>query len=222
MVPGNDAGTSMKIIELCGPSGVGKSTVYQEMLKRGGFEPNPRLDLATAERMILRHEPFFEFRGLLCDIFETARGPRKEIRRSFVIRSLAKYLIPGDGVMVIDGGLTQRGQAIDRLQSDVPTEEYFRTMPAPDLIVMFTAPIEEIQDRNKGRGGDHDRSAETVRSVRVCDLAMKAFADRGLNFRIVDAIKLPFLNAQKICRWVDQLACPSEVFANSAAVGLRS
>lgn len=207
----------MKLVELCGPSGVGKSATYREMLAIGGFVPNPKPAVAEAERVVRaampRHPDVAAFVELLDRIFATARGPMVGQRRGHTWRSLSKAVRcrddRSDAAMAVDGGLVQRGQGIDRLQSDVDLGHYYGAMPAPDLVVMFHAPLAVIEARNRSRGGKHDRSADAWRSKTVYDIARSVFDVRGVRILSVDAERPAERNAHIILAAVKGLASAS-------------
>ena len=203
----------MKLVELCGPSGVGKSAVYAEMLKLGGFIPNPKPAVAEAERVVraamLRHPDIAGFVHVLEVIFSTARGPMIGQRRGHTWRSLSKAVRCREGVagqvMVVDGGLVQRGQGIDRLGSAVPLASYYAAMLTPDLVVMLHAPVATIEARNRARGGKHDRSADVRRSCEVYSIAGSEFDVRGVPVLSVDAELPPERNARIVCAAIKEM-----------------
>lgn len=180
----------MKLVELCGPSGVGKSTIYNTMLEFGpcAFVPNPkpphREVMEIVREGVQRYEDIKAFTYLLRIIFSTARGARVRVREKHTYRSLSKLIrcrmSSSPEVMVVDGGLCQRGQAIDALRSEISVGHYYREMPAPDLVVMVDAHVHTIKERNRGRGGSHDRSADVIRSRLVYDVAREEFTKRQI------------------------------------------
>lgn len=202
----------MKLAEICGPSGIGKSTIYKAMLERGGFIQPPQPSLSEAKAIIAaaapQHPDIAAFAVLLGRIFRNARGDIVSARRSRTWRNLAKVALcreRGDGVMVLDGGLVQRGQAVDRLITGVPIEDYYRTMPAPDLVVSLCAPVTRIKERNRCRGGVQDRGYEADQSAKLHALARGVLWSRGIRVEVVDAERSPAVNAARILGMIHAL-----------------
>ena len=193
----------MWLIELAGPSGVGKSTVYAELMKLGGFTPNPKPSFEEAIHIVdgSPDEDIQVFADLIDRFFNTAQGDRLDVRYSFAKRTLAKTVLArmeNGPPMVVDGGLVHRGlSALSRLTSQVSMAEYYAKLPAPDLICMFTAPKDVLEERNKSRGHD-DRSHEVVLSLCSQVDALAELAKRQLNLVMVDAMLPPAENAKRI------------------------
>lgn len=192
------------IVELAGPSGVGKSTLARALLGRGAAEPE-RLGLAAAKGLVANTSGTPEVRDfclVLAKTFATATGPRRDERRSFTIRSLARLLAArkqkNEVLQVLDGGLVRRGHGIHDVRSAVPIADYYWHMPAADLTIFLLAPETEIEARNKARGGVQDRSADVARMLMLDGLAVLALEKRGKRVAFVDALRPPEQNADVV------------------------
>jgi len=114
----------MLIAELAGPSGVGKSAIYDMLSNPNEITPNPKPILAEALNGIPTNDKFSK---LIQRIVRTAKGPRIERRADFLYRSYFKYILAAQSKgkpMVIDGGLVQRGFAVEQLDSEVTLNEF--------------------------------------------------------------------------------------------------
>src|SRR3990167_408099 len=114
----------MKVLELCGLSGSGKTTVYQEMLKIGGFFEKPLLSAkqaVDAREVLLKatDEEILHFANLIERMFYGIKPdyPDAAQRWSFIYRTLYSYAFarcdPRGGYTVLDGGLVRRADGID-------------------------------------------------------------------------------------------------------------
>jgi len=196
------------IVELCGVSGAGKSTIYRAMLTEGAgrFVPNPKPSFSRSRQIVAggakQYRDINEFSGLLGRLFDSARGPMLRARRGHTFRSLAKVVMnrsdASGGVMVVDGGLVQRAQGIARLDCDVTLDEYYRALPSPHLLVMVSADADAIIERNKARGGRHDRSADVYRSLEIHNQALAVMDERNVPVMVIDASLPPQENARRI------------------------
>lgn len=182
----------MLIVELAGPSGAGKSAIYAEMLK-GSITPNPKPSLGEALAGLKRATRMAEaegFASLVEEIASTATGERVEVRRSFLYRSYYKHLFARGmtgPAMVIDGGLIQRGLAVEQLKSAVPVDRFWRVMPLPDVCFMVSADRLTLEARNQARGGDHDRSWQSGLALDHFRRAKTALRARGLEIIDLDS-----------------------------------
>jgi len=177
----------MLLAELAGPSGVGKSAIYEAVVASGEVTPNPMPSLEEALEGISGTE---NFSNLIECITRTARGSNADQRRSFLYRSLYKYTIAAQSVgkpMVIDGGLVQRGFAVEQLNCKVTLEKFWQVMPAPDVLFMVSADRNTILDRNKERGGNHDRSWQVDMALAHFVRAYDVLKGRGIRIVSIDA-----------------------------------
>jgi len=188
----------MLIAELAGPSGVGKSAIYDMLSNPNEITPNPKPILAEALNGIPTNDKFSK---LIQRIVRTAKGPRIERRADFLYRSYFKYILAAQSKgkpMVIDGGLVQRGLAVEQLNSDVTLNEFWQAIPAPDVLFMVWADKKTLLDRNKKRGGDHDRSWQIDMALVHFSRARWALRERGIHVVVIDATQSIQRNAQYI------------------------
>lgn len=176
----------MKVIELAGPSGVGKSTIAEALIAARGYCSALPVGLKDAERGVAFRSDVKPFVTLIRDAVATARvevGPRY----SFVMRTLWRTLLAqrGGGCTVLDGGLLRRAHGIDALRSDVPIEHYYRLMPTADLTVFLTTDEETIIARNIERGTS-ERIGMIRRALQLDALARSILIDRGAEVLTVD------------------------------------
>jgi ubiquinone/menaquinone biosynthesis C-methylase UbiE len=198
----------MRYVELTGPTGVGKSAIYNAMLKYGGFVKNPKptlneaLDFLTSTTAV-SIPGFQDFGSYLDYVFRVTSGPRKEIRESGTLRALSKLaycrLVKGDTPMIVDGGIIHRGWGIARLKPNMFHKRYYELLPLPDIMIDVVADTEVIKQRNRERGGDHDRSDQVEHSVEIAKLARRILESRGAKIIEVDMTHLdPDTAARKI------------------------
>jgi thymidylate kinase len=190
----------MKVVELCGPTGAGKSTIYeaiQQMIVSEGLTDkfcdgytNEELD-GTKIDVTPQLEPFIK---LLDKTFKEAYGPRLEKRAQGTAKAMTKIIRAhrenDSRTMVIDGGLIHRAQGIHRFIPPQPVPDYLGLMPTPELTVMVEADLETLKDRNRLRGGSHDRTFDSERSMVCCDMARKILDYRGARILDIDG-RLP-------------------------------
>jgi len=169
------------LVELTGPSGVGKSTIYNKMLEFGGFVKNPILDNRAMpkvndliEECCKKDARLNEFVLYMEACFKDAEGRRAPFRHMGTRRALYKSLLccladdENQSWMVVDGGLVHRGQGIARLTPAVDLAKYFELLPTPDMTIFITAPRDVLIERNKIRALDmafKDRSDEVDLSL---------------------------------------------------------
>ena len=91
---------------------------------------------------------------------------------------------------MVDGGLIHRGQGIDRLQPKMPVERYFELMPLPDIVFAVWCQPEVLAERNRARGGSHDRTADLERQWHCHNLGMDILKRRGARIIPVDTTTL--------------------------------
>lgn len=196
----------MLLAELAGPSGVGKSAIYEVVKASGEITPNPTPNPQEALNGIPIDDKFSK---LIQRIVRTAKGPRVEDRASFLYRSYYKYFLAAQSKgkpMLVDGGLVQRGLAVEQLESEVTMEEFWQTMPMPDALFIVHADKNTISDRNKKRGGDHDRSWQVNMAITHFERAYDVFRQRGVHTMFIDATKPIDLSAYLILTVLRELS----------------
>lgn len=188
----------MKLVELTGPTGSGKSAIYAELMKLGGFVPNPTAKEAEeAIEDVIRWQEQADFLAFLGWVFRTAvsHDGRLAKRESGTLRALCKFYLaqkyPQDPrYMIVDGGLVHRGQGIDLIRPKMPTHRYFELMPLPDTVFAVWCQPEILAERNRARGGSHDRSADLERQWQCHNLGMDILKRRGAKVISVDTSTL--------------------------------
>ena len=184
----------MRLVELTGPTGSGKSAIYAEMLKVGGFVPNPHPnELKDAVDGAVRWTEVADFLSCLGWMFRVATNHdgRLAKREKGTLRALAKLYVARASQdpqpMVVDGGLIHRGQGIDRLQPKMPVHRYFELMPLPDEVFAIECRSEVLIERNRARGGSHDRVDDLERQWQCHKLGMHILSRRGARITQVDS-----------------------------------
>lgn len=215
----------MRLCELVGPSGVGKSAIYDEMVKRGGFIANPQITLEQAQPIFDEGLPALcrPFCELVEWIFSNAKPQDRLTKRySGTMRALAKWglchqpkHIDNPTWMVVDGGLLHRGHGIDRLEPRMPVGRYFELAPLPELVVLCTCDRDTLLARNRERGGDHDRSDDVERSLSCDALMRRILKERNANIIEIDTTKPIEANAEAILKAFDS----TRSFSGDAAKG---
>lgn len=173
----------MKVLELAGPSGVGKSTLASALIVATPFTASARVTLEEA----LAGAEETDFTDLLEKVFTTAREPVDQ-RRSFTYRTLYRLMLArrSDKPVLLDGGLMRRAHGIDDLCSDVLIEDYYRLAPLADLTVFLEADEETIVARNVLRGTP-ERERTVRRSLTLDRIAREILADRGAHVMTLDS-----------------------------------
>ena len=189
----------MKVAEFIGPSGGGKSAIYNHMLEHGGFIPNPQIPALDAGAIIEKvrgQDPGLDDFISLLDYIERLSGEtptdRMAARVCALKRALSKLIVaashPGHPQwLVIDGGLINRGQSVDRMVPRDVLRRYFELMPLPHVAFSVECSRENLASRNQERGGSHDRTNDIERSLECHAIACEIVKQRGIPIIPVDS-----------------------------------
>lgn len=164
----------MRLVELMGPPGVGKSTLRLALAERIDVMTGPALralpPLAVAARG-----------GFLASLAISEIW--REAARTSIRRAAAVEREPGDRWAIDDHGPMQRGLDIAWFTgNDETCRRYFAAVPLPAAIVLCVAPPSVIRSRNAERaqgGVKPDRGAEAEGWIHAVEVASAALRDRG-------------------------------------------
>ncbi|WP_018947463.1 hypothetical protein [Thioalkalivibrio sp. AKL17] len=111
--------------------------------------------------------------------------------RSFAFSAAQAWVadsLHGQGAVVFDEGLAQRGISLGQGMDVARTREYYRRMPAPAAVVRVRASSAEIQARLRTRNPDVTRfNAMVERAFEIGELAGEALGTRGIPVVDIDA-----------------------------------
>ena len=166
------------VVEICGPSGVGKTTTLCKMMEEVNVIYLNKYKSHRIEKELIRPATL-NFINFVNKTFNEGTGSRIETRREHTLRSLKQLLVGKDlddlfsNIAIIDGGLVHRGTTLELANPEVDLIKYYRLMPLPDLIVYFRDTENQIKLRNRGRYGAHDRSNDIDRILNVYKKGMR-------------------------------------------------
>jgi hypothetical protein len=142
----------LRWVDVCGPPGVGKSTLCDADWPPRGIAPADAFPPEWGE--------FVEcVDGLLARIntHRSIGACRSMIDRSF--RKMAAVVARDDSRVYVQTGFAQRGLGIGWRMTDMgldiePLREFYRLMPKSVGVVLLRADVETVQARNVARGKD--------------------------------------------------------------------
>lgn len=224
------------VIEMIGPSGVGKSSILrtadrsrtgqrtwlsprdiEPLIRRGKLDQEvvrAATDLANAHDLIPRClRVMAESHMLPSQMIAAANG----LRNSSVASAVIEHLPPSMKV-VHDELLLHRASSIF-LYSDHMEHEghwYFSRVPAPDGLIVVSAPVEVIIERIQRRphnsinsyfnlvDGELERIVQ--RSLHLDTIAVEILENRGVKIAFLDATESREANAGKLIEFVGTIA----------------
>jgi hypothetical protein len=170
-------------VELCGPPGVGKSTILAAYGPRQS-RPTPIEDRSS-------DHPFLKF---IRRAYQRASRSRRvgydQTKEAFWHALAADRAL---GHRVYDELLAQRGLslALARPEDFDVVRGYFEVMPAPALIVFVGAPLRVLQERNRrralGNSKKCDRSGQAAYLIEAMNVARYRLITRGVDTMNLDA-----------------------------------
>ena len=142
----------MRWLDVCGPPGVGKSTLCDADWPPRGIPPRDHFPAEWGD--------FVEcVDGLLARIngHRSIGACRSMVGRSF--RKMAAVAALDDSRVYVQTGFAQRGLGIGWRMTDMkmnvePLRDFFRLMPKSVGVVLLRADVETVQARNVARGKD--------------------------------------------------------------------
>lgn len=189
----------IKRIELYGPEGAGKTTLYEKVdALRDKTLPQFLLirDLRNKAVENILRTPDHDWLGLQGffdrDVFQRASFQQKylpAIRRRLL---LVNHIGNIDNTVLEDEGLLQRGINVAKageLNSELICE-YYKKVPLPSGIIIVSCGLNELLTRNAARGQTDkrlDRGRGAERSIEIVQLAEKVLASRGARILHLDS-----------------------------------
>lgn len=182
----------MQYVELFGPPGVGKSTVFKKlqeyqyptMIKRV-IDKKPQSDL----NLDLSH--FLDFSLSLYEGLDDYRVPlRKKALQNSISRINTIKNDPSSKVVILDDALLQRGLSLASSGGRVNSiKDFYRKCPLPKAVVVFSALERTIIERNKNRisEGKPDLSRDVGKSYSAMMIGIEELTLRGCYVFLVNA-----------------------------------
>lgn len=196
----------MFTVEICGCTGTGKSTVTNELLKYPNYKLLNKRKCKNLTEYPLTEQDKFALEYINSN-FRAARGERIKTRHLHTLRSFTQVVhgktTKHTNVSVIDGGLMHRGTTLQLACPQVNIEEYYRLIPLAHLTIYLYNYPDVIAQRNKKRGGDHDRSKDVSRMLNIYDRALKIIDERSAYFCTLKTDKEPDIVAASINKIID-------------------
>lgn len=203
----------MKRIELFGPPGVGKTTIYKATmaLRNSSVRPFYNFDearligeVSDSERQ--DHPTWQAFLDFVTLAYAGCLGRKAVVhaRLQATRRALAKAAAiarpPIDVTVLLDESLCQRGLslALSRPCDEAIVENYFRAMPAPAAVAVVLANEQTLAARNirrKAGGTGSDRSSDAFATLKACEIGAAALRARGIEVVEINAELAPKANA---------------------------
>jgi hypothetical protein len=206
----------MHRVELIGPPGVGKTTIFRAACD---VRVRPGVPFWRTQEFQARgfYSGWSEFQALIGEAY--AGCPEDDnihIRRrdaTFDALRMARKITAakGDDLVLCDESLCQRGLslALSRPGSSEWVCKYFDNVPLPSAVVVLTAPREVIEARNAERGenGGRDRSADNAATLAACAIAVTQLCGRGADIVEIDATPPIDVCVSELVAGLERLAC---------------
>lgn len=213
----------MKRLELFGPPGVGKTTIYNATMAMRDSSPCRFYNIYEARLFSEAGDaqwqndplwrPFLEFVALAyarCSGGEAMLRWRQRATRRAVADAVTIRSGPKDAVVLIDESLCHRGVslALSRPDQEALIEGYFRAVPAPTAAGLVLASEQTISARNtdrKARGTGTDRSTAVLASLSACKIGAAALRARGIEVIEINGELAPETNAAALLAVVQRI-----------------
>lgn len=198
----------MRIVELVGPSGAGKTAIYTHIVEHGGFIGDPRISkdeaAAIVESVHAQDAQLDDFISLLHYMERTGGGEKFASRMTGLWCALAKTILartaPDDPQwMIIDGGLVHHGQSVDRILPPMPLERYYQLLPPPNLVIAVSCDENQLAVRKQLRGDSPDPKKDVEQSVRCFKDALCIMQMRKISVIPIDSMTMSAEEAAHVC-----------------------
>lgn len=194
----------MRIVELIGVPGVGKSTIA-----RLAVAAAPDLLCAAPPPSPGSHLPAPCLQPLAAFIVDEPGRRRLKRAATVMQRMLTMRAEPQMRTVVVDAGPAQNGLALS-LAGPPPEliDRYFMEMPAPDAIVLVTAPRDVVAERNRVRAenGGHDLIALHDALEPLARHATDIFRKRGIAVHVIDSTQQVHMSSQQLRDFINPAA----------------
>lgn len=191
----------MFTVEICGCTGTGKSSVVHELLKYPNYKLLNKRKCKDWTGCTLTEQNKLALNYINTN-FKQAKGERIKTRHLHTLRSFIQVIygktIKSNNIGIIDGGLMHRGTTLQLACPQVNIDEYYRLIPLAHLTIYLYDYPDVIIQRNKKRGGDHDRSKDVSRMLNIYDRALKIIDERSAYFCTLRTDKEPTIVAASI------------------------
>lgn len=185
----------MRRIELMGPPGVGKTTIFNAAcVARNGSGAFRRVDEL---RRIWNASPWPEFGAFVdaayakCPADEPKHARRLRVTQRALRRAHTIAATQGNAPVLVDESLCQRGLSLALSKpGGEDVWKYFEIMPAPAAVIVVLADCDTIKARNVARGGNGsgmDRSADALACYVACGIAVTQLRKRSVAVIEIDA-----------------------------------
>lgn len=176
----------MRRAELMGPPGAGKTTI----LAAAAAARNLRsLEFMRAEEVAGRSavSPAWHLFSAFVDAAyagtDGVGARRLRSTRRAVMRARRIEGAPGEGIVLADESLCQRGLSLALTREQGEATAYFALMPVPVVVFVVTADVEVVVARNQARaaaGTGIDRSTYARAADLACRAAATQLRERGV------------------------------------------
>lgn len=205
----------MRRVELMGPPGVGKTTIFNAacaLRRAGDFSRYPEIGWRGGGGGAWpEFADFIERAYADLPRSEDIHARRLAVTGRALNRARKIAMADGDGAVLIDEGLCQRGLSLALSQPDRGViGRYFALVPVPAAVFAVMADIATVKARNVARGHDGagvDRSPVADACHAACGLAVTQLRERGVPVFAVDAARVAAENAAAILDVVRGLRC---------------
>jgi adenylate kinase len=212
----------MRRVELFGPPGVGKTTIYKSTMALRNSATRPFYNSSEAKLMaeidsydgqdVSTWKAFSEFVASAyagCSGRKALLHARHLATRRELARVAALTSSPVETLVLLDESLCMRGisLALSEPAAETVVEDYFRGMPPADIVAVIVADEQTVSLRNIRRGAHGtgaDRSAQTRAILKTCRMAAAILRARRIEVVELDGRLPPRTNAVELVKMMEQ------------------